>query len=76
MAARLRPRHQEEVKQKIRASQLVNLLQEHALTGKQLDSTRVDSAKFLLNKILSNSPTEVHGAGENGEHEVTVRWKS
>jgi hypothetical protein len=27
-----------------------------------LDSTRVDSAKFLLNKLLSNAPTEVTGA--------------
>lgn len=74
MAARLRPRHQEEVKQKIRASQLVNLLQDHALAGKQLDSTRVDSAKFLLNKLLSNAPTEVQGPGENGEHELILRW--
>jgi hypothetical protein len=59
MALRLRLRHQDEVKRKIQASQLVNLLQDHALKGKELDSTRVDSAKFLLNKLLSNAPTEV-----------------
>lgn len=73
MAARLRPRHQEEVKQKIRASQLVNLLQDHALDGKDLDSTRVDSAKFLLNKLLSNAPTEVSGP-DGGPVKVEASW--
>lgn len=73
MAARLRPRHQEEVKAKIQASQLVNLLQDHALKGKQLDTTRVDSAKFLLNKLLSNAPTEVSGP-DGGPIEVSASW--
>lgn len=73
MAARLRPRHQEEVKAKIQASQLVNLLQDHALKGRELDSTRVDSAKFLLNKLLSNAPTEVSGP-DGGPVEVTATW--
>ncbi len=73
MAARLRLRHQEDVKKKIQASQLVNLLQDHALKGKELDSTRVDSAKFLLNKLLSNAPTEVSGP-DGGPIEVSASW--
>lgn len=73
MAARLRARHQDEVKAKIQASQLVNLLQDHALKGRELDSTRVDSAKFLLNKLLSNAPTEVSGP-DGGPIEVTATW--
>lgn len=72
MAARLRPRHQEEVKRKIQASQLVNLLQDHALKGRELDSTRVDSAKFLLNKLLSNAPTEVGGV-DGGPLQVVIQ---
>lgn len=59
MAARLRPFHQEEVKAKIQTSQLINLLQNHALEGNEIDSTRIDAAKFLLNKRLSNAPTEI-----------------
>ncbi len=63
MAARLRQRHQDEIKQKIQGSQLVNLLQDHALTGfykgEELSATRIDAAKYLLNKIISNAPQEV-----------------
>jgi hypothetical protein len=74
MAARLRPRHQEDVKQKIRATQLVNFLQDHALDGKEVaQPTRIDAAKFLLNKLLSNAPTEVSGP-DGGPVQVTATW--
>ena len=62
MAARtLRPKHQEEVKTKIQTSQLINLLQNHALgnSENELKPSQLDAAKFLLNKTLSNAPTEV-----------------
>ena len=59
MAARLRKTHQEDVKKKIQASQLVNLLQNHALEDNEVSATRIDAAKFLLNKLLSNAPTQV-----------------
>lgn len=61
MAARLRASHQEDIKKKIQGVHLVKLLQDHALTGKELNATRLDAAKFLLNKIVSNAPTEVSG---------------
>lgn len=74
MAARLRARHQDEVKAKIQASQLVNLLQNHALKGgDNINPTRVDAAKFLLNKLLSNAPTEVSGP-DGGPVEITASW--
>ena len=61
MAARLRPRHQEDIKLKIQGIQLTKLLQDHALTGfyndVEVSQTRIDAAKFLLNKIVSNAPT-------------------
>lgn len=59
MAARLRKTHQEDIKTKIQGSQLVNFLQKHALDGDEANSTRIDAAKFLLNKIISNPPTEI-----------------
>lgn len=76
MAARLRARHQEDVKAKIQASQLVNLLQEHALTGQyngvEVSQTRIDAAKFLLNKIIANPPAEVN---TNLSGAVAVTWQ-
>lgn len=55
MAARIRKHHQEEVKAKIQASQLINLLQNHALEDNDVSATRIDAAKFLLNKLISNA---------------------
>jgi hypothetical protein len=76
MAARLRPRHQEEVKAKIQASQLLNFLQKHALNGKDVvNPTRIDAAKFLLNKLLSNAPTEVSGP-DGGPVQIDASWLS
>ena len=60
MAERIHKRHQEDVKRKIQASQLVNLLQKHALDGGEIAATRIDSAKFLLNKIIGNPPQDVN----------------
>lgn len=71
MAARLRKTHQDEVKTKIQASQLINFLQNHALNGGEVNPTRVDAAKFLLNKILANPVVE-----QKTEHsgQVTFGW--
>lgn len=55
----LRPRHQEEIKAKIQTSQLMNRLEKHALGLNNMTNTQIDAAKFLLNKTLSNAPTEV-----------------
>jgi hypothetical protein len=75
LAARIRQSHQEDIKKKIQGVHLVKLLQDHALTGKELAPTRIDAAKFLLNKIVSNAPTEV--SGPNGEPiEISAPWLS
>ena len=34
-------------------------MQNHALEGTEANSSRVDAAKFLLNKMISNAPTEI-----------------
>ena len=61
MAARLRLRHQEEIRQKIQASQLVNRLQNHANGECEMSPTQVQAAKILLDKSISNAPTELSG---------------
>lgn len=73
MAARLRASHQEDIKKKIQGVHLVKLLQDHALDGKELNATRLDAAKFLLNKIISNAPTEVSGP-DGGPVEISAPW--
>lgn len=72
MAARLRKTHQEDVKAKIQVSQLINFLQNHALEGTDANSSRIDAAKFLINKRLPNPATDINSKIEG---EFTVKWK-
>lgn len=65
MAARIRAKHQEEVRSRIQASQLVNRLQGHALGEVEMSTSQVQAAKILLDKLVSNAPTEI--SGEDGE---------
>ncbi len=59
MAERLRLRHQQEIKDKIQTSQLINRLNKHIDGEIELSSSQVDAIKFLVNKTLSNAPTEI-----------------
>lgn len=65
MAARtLRPRHQDEIRAKIQASQLINRLTDHALGNlkKPMDATQVTAALGLLRKAVPDlSATEHSG---------------
>lgn len=64
MAARLRKTHQEDVRTKIQVSQLLNVLQNHALGElKDLSATRLRAIEVLLKKTLPDlSQTELTGA--------------
>jgi hypothetical protein len=65
MAERLRKRHQDEVRTKIQTSQLVNVLQNHALgtdEDKEITPTRMKAIEILLRKALPDlSSTEISG---------------
>jgi len=67
MAARLRPHHQDEIRLKIKTSQLVNVLQEHALTGTgEMAPSRMKAIEILLRKSLSDlSSVTISGDPEN-----------
>ena len=69
MAARLNPGHQQSVRDKIQGSQLVNVLQDHALGKRDLTPTQVQSAKILLDKLVSNAPTQIDA---NVEGDLTI----
>jgi hypothetical protein len=53
MAARLRKTHQEDVRTKIKVSQLLNVLQNHALGDlEELSASRLKAIEILLRKTL------------------------
>lgn len=67
MAARLNKRHQDFVRDKIQASQLINVLQNHALglTEQELSPTRLKAIEILLKKSVPDL-SQVALTGENG----------
>ncbi len=64
MAARLNPRHQQSVRDKIQASQLVNSLQNHVFGKVELSATQVNSAKYLIDQAIGKAPQPI--TGEDG----------
>lgn len=67
MAARLNKLHQEDIRQKIQASQLINVLQKHALTGEgDLSMTRMKAIEILLRKSVADlSAVTISGDKDN-----------
>ena len=64
MAARLRAKHQDEIRTKIQTSQLINVLQNHALgqDESEMSATRMKAIELLLRKSLPDlSSMEVTG---------------
>ena len=58
----LKPKHQEEIREKIRGSQLLNLVQAYALKGKyrgkDVEPKRVDAALGLLRKLVPDMSSQ------------------
>ena len=74
MASRMRAYHQDEIRAKIQASQLVNVLQNHALgLSEDLSPTRMKAIEILLRKSLSDlSSIQLSGDSDKPiEHKVT-----
>ena len=69
MAARKNPLHPvklENMKEKIKTTLLINLLQNHALEDNEVSNSRIDAAKYLLSKVMSNAPTQTEVSGPDG----------
>ena len=67
MAARLRKTHQEDIKAKIKISNIIDRLEKHVNGEIELTNTQVTSAKILLDKTMSNAPQDT-----TVEHSGTV----
>ena len=60
MAARLRLKHQDDVRAKIKISNIITRLQKHVDGQIEMTPAQVTSAKILLDKSISNAPTDVN----------------
>lgn len=60
--------HQDDVRRKIQASQLINVLQAHALTGEgEMSPTRMKAIEILLRKSIPDlSAISLEGNGDGG----------
>jgi hypothetical protein len=67
MAARINKRHSEEVRSRIQTSQLINVLQDHALTGEgDMSPTRMKAIEILLRKSIPDlSAVTIGGDADN-----------
>lgn len=67
MAARINKRHSEEVRARIQTSQLINVLQDHALTGDgEFSPSRMKAIEILLRKSIPDlSAVTIGGDAEN-----------
>lgn len=78
MAARLNKRHTDEVRARIQASQLINVLQGHALTGEgEITPTRLKAIEILLRKSVPDL-SSVEVTGDDGgplKAAITVTFK-
>ncbi len=78
MAARINKRHHDAVRERIQTSQLINVLQDHALNGDgEFPPTRMKAIEILLKKSLPDlSSVEMTGAdGGDIQHALTVTFK-
>ena len=66
-------RHQDDVRKKIQASQLINRLTDHAFAKIEMTTTQVKAAEILLKKSIPDL-SQVQGTGDDGELEMNIRW--
>src|ERR1017187_7143424 len=79
MAARKQRWHPEEVRKRIQASQLINRLNDHALSQNEvkMDATQIQAARILLGKVLPDlaSTTIAGDADKPIAHKLTIEFK-
>lgn len=74
MAARiLRPRHQDDIRQKIQATQLVHRLTKHALGEIEMTATQIKATEILLKKSIPDLSTVEMTADIEHKGEIGLR---
>jgi hypothetical protein len=76
MAARLNPKNQQSVRDKIQATQLVNRLTDHALGKISLEATQIKAIEILLKKSVPDlSAVTISGDAENPLVTTSIDYK-
>ena len=75
MAARIRKKHQDEVRERIRASQLINRLENHVFGEVDMTSTQVTAALGLLKKCVPDLATMQHQGDSEHPFEMRIGWQ-
>jgi hypothetical protein len=74
MAARINKRHSEEVRARIQTSQLINVLQDHALTGQgDMSPTRMKAIEILLRKSIPDLSAVTFSGDEDNPIQTVTR---
>lgn len=70
MAERLRKRHQDDIRTKIKVSNIIDRLEKHVNGEIEMTPAQVTSARILLDKTMSNAPQE-----NNVEHSGSIKFE-
>jgi hypothetical protein len=60
------------VREKIKASQLINRLQDHVLKGVKMANSQVRAASYLISQAIGNPPQDVTGSLEVDQKHRTM----
>lgn len=75
MARPMNKLHQDDVRKKIQASQLINVLQEHALTeGSEISMSRMKAIEILLRKSIPDLSAVTLSNDDQGAFRVEFGW--
>ena len=76
MAARLNKLHTEEIRSKIQASQLVNVLQNHALgDSPEISPSRMKAIEILLRKSVPDLSAVTISGDADAPMKIEFTWK-
>lgn len=76
MAARTRKvRHDDETRARIKASQLINRLESHALDGVPMEMSQIKAVEILLRKRLPDLSAIEHSGDKDKPVAITVEWQ-
>lgn len=76
MAARLRTKHQDEVRAKIQASVLIGLLESHAMGEIELSASRIRAIELLLKKSIPDLQSIELTGDDDAPITHVIKWKT
>ena len=65
--------HQEDVREKIKSSQLINRLTDHALGDLELSNTQVRAIEILLKKSIPDLSAVEHKGDDGGPLSIVIK---